>query len=153
MTDSHTTPEAAILVAVEIAKYHNDALIELRERRDRRRHIPMANTPEEHKARAMSQLQVSAVESARSAPSSLTLQDTYNYAVLASPRFGNSRTCRFNSPALMRPCHGARRSAIPDCGRCAAWAAVKFALRSNTHKWYQIPYAVWCTLPLALLYD
>jgi hypothetical protein len=37
MTDSHTTPEAAILVAVDIAKDHNEVLIELRERRDRHR--------------------------------------------------------------------------------------------------------------------
>jgi hypothetical protein len=33
MTDSHTMPEAAILVAVDIAKDHNKVLIELRERR------------------------------------------------------------------------------------------------------------------------
>ena len=36
MTDSHTTPEAAILVAVDIAKDHNEVLIELRERRSQR---------------------------------------------------------------------------------------------------------------------
>jgi hypothetical protein len=29
MIDSHTTPEAAILVAVDIAKDHNEVLIEL----------------------------------------------------------------------------------------------------------------------------
>ena len=31
MTDSHTTPEATILVAVDIAKDHNEVLIELRD--------------------------------------------------------------------------------------------------------------------------
>jgi len=49
MTDSHTTPEAAILVAVDIAKDHNEVLIELRERRDRRRRFRVANTLEEYK--------------------------------------------------------------------------------------------------------
>jgi hypothetical protein len=47
MTDSHTTPEAAILVAVDIAKDHNEVLIELRERRDRHRRFRVANTLEE----------------------------------------------------------------------------------------------------------
>ncbi len=37
MTDSHTRPEAAILVAVDIAKDHNEVLIELRKRRSQRR--------------------------------------------------------------------------------------------------------------------
>jgi Transposase len=49
MTDSHTTPEAAILVAVDIAKDHNEVLIELRERRDRHRRFRVANTLEEYK--------------------------------------------------------------------------------------------------------
>jgi hypothetical protein len=44
MTDSHTTPEAAILVAVDIAKDHNEVLIELRERRNHRRRFRVANT-------------------------------------------------------------------------------------------------------------
>jgi transposase len=44
MTDSHTTPEAAILVAVDIAKDHNEVLIELRERRSQRRRFRVANT-------------------------------------------------------------------------------------------------------------
>ena len=48
MTDSHTTPEAAILVAVDIAKDHNEVLIELRERRDRHRRFRVANTLEEY---------------------------------------------------------------------------------------------------------
>jgi transposase len=49
MTDSHTTPEAAILVAVDIAKDHNEVLIGLRERRDRHRRFRVANTLEEYK--------------------------------------------------------------------------------------------------------
>src|ERR1700687_5213715 len=49
MTDSHTTPEAAILVAVDIAKDHNELLIELRARRDRHRRFRVANTLEEYK--------------------------------------------------------------------------------------------------------
>src|ERR1700676_224849 len=49
MTDSHTTPEAAILVAVDIAKEHNEVLIELRERRDRHRRFRVANTLDEYK--------------------------------------------------------------------------------------------------------
>jgi hypothetical protein len=49
MTDSHTTPEAAILVAVDIAKDHNEVLIELRERRNHRRRFRVANTLEEYK--------------------------------------------------------------------------------------------------------
>jgi transposase len=49
MTDSHTTPEAAILVAVDIAKDHNEVLIELRERRDRHHRFRVANTLEEYK--------------------------------------------------------------------------------------------------------
>ena len=48
MTDSHTTPEAAILVAVDIAKDHNEVLIELRERRSQRRRFRVANTLEEY---------------------------------------------------------------------------------------------------------
>jgi len=48
MTDSHTTPEAAILVAVDIAKDHNEVLIELRERRRQRRRFRVANTLEEY---------------------------------------------------------------------------------------------------------
>jgi hypothetical protein len=44
MTDSHTTPEAAILVAVDIAKDHNEVLIELRERRSQRRRFRVANS-------------------------------------------------------------------------------------------------------------
>src|ERR1700693_328073 len=44
MTDSHTTPEAAILVAVDIAKDHSEVLIELRERRSQRRRFRVANT-------------------------------------------------------------------------------------------------------------
>jgi transposase len=48
MTDSHTTPEAAILVAVDIAKDHNEVLIELRERRNHRRRFRVANTLEEY---------------------------------------------------------------------------------------------------------
>jgi transposase len=48
MTDSHTTPEAAILVAVDIAKDHNEVLIELRERRRQRRCFRVANTLEEY---------------------------------------------------------------------------------------------------------
>ncbi len=49
MTKSHPTPEAAILVAVDIAKDHNEVLIELRERRDRHRRFRVANTLEEYK--------------------------------------------------------------------------------------------------------
>src|ERR1700676_3377920 len=48
MADSHTTPEAAILVAVDIAKDHNEVLIELRERRNHRRRFRVANTLEEY---------------------------------------------------------------------------------------------------------
>ena len=48
MTDSHTRPEAAILVAVDIAKDHNEVLIELRERRSQRRRFRVANTLEEY---------------------------------------------------------------------------------------------------------
>jgi Transposase len=48
MTDSHTTPEAAILVAVDIAKDHNEVLIELREHRGHRRRFRVANTLEEY---------------------------------------------------------------------------------------------------------
>ena len=42
------TPEAAILVAVDIAKDHNEVLIELRERRSQRRRFRVANTLEEY---------------------------------------------------------------------------------------------------------
>ena len=49
MTDSHTTPEAAILVAFDIAKDHNEVQIELRERRDRHRRFRVANTLDEYK--------------------------------------------------------------------------------------------------------
>ena len=48
MTDSHTTPEAAILVAVDIAKDHNEVLIELRDRHNHRRRFRVANTLEEY---------------------------------------------------------------------------------------------------------
>jgi transposase len=48
MTDSHTTPEAAILVAVDIAKDRNEVLIELRECRSQRRRFRVANTLEEY---------------------------------------------------------------------------------------------------------
>lgn len=48
MTDSHSTPETAILVAVDIAKAHNEVLIELRERRSQRRRFRVANTLEEY---------------------------------------------------------------------------------------------------------
>ena len=48
MTDSHTTPEAAILVAVDIAKDHNEVLIELRERHAHRRRFRVANTLDEY---------------------------------------------------------------------------------------------------------
>ena len=46
MTDSHTTPEAAILVAVDIAKDHNEVLIELRH--NYRRRFRVADTLEEY---------------------------------------------------------------------------------------------------------
>jgi len=46
MTDSHTTPEATILVAVDIAKDHNEVLIELRH--NHRRRFRVANTLEEY---------------------------------------------------------------------------------------------------------
>lgn len=48
MTDSHSTPETAILVAVDIAKAHNEVLIELRERRSQRRRFRVANTLEKY---------------------------------------------------------------------------------------------------------
>ena len=48
MTKSHTTPAAAILVAVDIAKDHNEVLIELRDRHNHRRRFRVANTLEEY---------------------------------------------------------------------------------------------------------
>jgi len=45
MTKSYTTPEAAILVAVDIAKDHNEVLIELRH--NHRRRFRLANTRED----------------------------------------------------------------------------------------------------------
>ena len=46
MTKSHTTAAAAILVAVDIAKDHNEVLIELRH--NHRRRFRVANTLEEY---------------------------------------------------------------------------------------------------------
>jgi hypothetical protein len=46
MSNRHTTPEAAILVAVDIAKDHNEVLIELDA--NHRRRFRMTNTLEEY---------------------------------------------------------------------------------------------------------